>query len=208
MLHPHTELRFVGPHMGHGVFATRPIPKGTITWVRCDLDQTLSPERIDGFPGSLRAAIEKYAFIDKHGDCVLCWDNARYVNHSCEATCLGPGYDFEIAVRDIAAGEELTDDYGLLNIDVAFTCRCGSPSCRREIRPDSFLANGDRWDALIADAFFRLAEVEQPLWELVRETDEVARALAGIAPIASCLGNYFRRPRPEPSGSAVAIGAP
>lgn len=34
------------------------------------------------------------------------------VNHSCEAPCLGSGYEFEIAVRALLPGEELTDDYG------------------------------------------------------------------------------------------------
>jgi hypothetical protein len=194
MLHPHTELRFVDPDMGYGVFASRFIPKGTITWVRDDLDQTFSPTGFARFSPFYRDLLDTYSFVDKEGDYVLCWDHARFVNHACEAACLSPGYGFEIAVRDVAAGEELTDDYGTLNIDVAFSCRCGSPRCRKVIRPDDLLAYGDRWDALIADSFFRLSSVEQPLWELVREKDEVARALGRQAPIASCRQNYFRLP--------------
>jgi hypothetical protein len=208
MLHPHTELRFVDPHIGYGVFASRFIPKGTITWVRCDLDQTFPPERLASFSGYLRTLVDRYSFIDQRGDYVLCWDHARYMNHGCEATCLSPGYGFEIAVRDIAAGEELTDDYGALNIDVPFACRCGSAACRREIRPDDLLAYGDLWDARIEAAFFRLPEVEQPLWELVRERDEVARALAGVTPVASCRQNHFRPQRTEPASLALALGTP
>ena len=49
MLHPHTELRHVSKLIGYGVFATQLIPKGTITWVRDDLDQTFSPGEIAGF---------------------------------------------------------------------------------------------------------------------------------------------------------------
>ena len=33
MIHPHSELRFFSPEVGWGVYATRFIPKGTITWV-------------------------------------------------------------------------------------------------------------------------------------------------------------------------------
>ena len=39
MIHPDTELRYVNDAIGYGVFATRHIPCGTITWVRDHLDQ-------------------------------------------------------------------------------------------------------------------------------------------------------------------------
>ena len=32
MIHPDTELRFISPEIGFGVFATKLIPQGTITW--------------------------------------------------------------------------------------------------------------------------------------------------------------------------------
>ena len=192
MLHPDTELRFIDPIMGYGVFALRPIPRGTITWVRDSLDQTFSPARFAKVPPPLRDMVDRYSFVDKDGDRVLCWDLARYLNHACEATCLSPGYGFEIAVRDIAAGDELTDDYGTLNIDVAFDCRCGSPRCRKEILPDDLLRFADRWDGLIAVGFAALEAVAQPLWELVHEKEDVAAALAGKAPIRSCRDNLHR----------------
>ena len=44
LVHPDSELRFVNPVIGHGLFATRLIPKGTITWVGDDLDQFITPE--------------------------------------------------------------------------------------------------------------------------------------------------------------------
>lgn len=197
MLHPNTELRFISPSMGYGVFATRLISKGTITWVRDELDQTFTFDRLARLPPPLRELADRYSFIDRHGDYILCWDHARYLNHACEPTCISPGYGFEIAVCDIAAGEELTDDYGTLNIDVSFTCGCGSPQCRKEIRSDDLLRYGEHWDALIADSFSRLSLVAQPLWELVREKDELARVLAHRAPIASCRQNYCSRGRPH-----------
>ncbi|MFO0555232.1 MAG: SET domain-containing protein [Polyangiaceae bacterium] len=191
MLHPATELRFIDSVIGYGVFATQRIPKGTLTWVRDELDQTFTPERMKRFSTFHRELLDRYSFVDRHGDYVLCWDHARYINHACEATSLSPGYGFEIAVRDIEQGEELTDDYGTLNIDVPFTCCCGSAVCRKEIRPDDLVRYADGWDRLIAGVFGRISQVAQPLWELVTEKDEVARVLAGELPIASCRQNFF-----------------
>jgi hypothetical protein len=200
MLHPGTELRFINSLIGYGVFAVRDIPKGTVTWARDELDQTFTPARLHRFSPFHRALLDRYAFVDRRGDSILCWDHARYINHSCEASCLSPGYGFEVAVRDIPAGEELTDDYGSLNLDGPFTCHCGLPGCRKEILPDDLLRYGALWDGRIAAAFRFLTVVEQPLWELVPEKDEIARVLAGKAPIASCRENYCGPPLRRVSG--------
>ena len=34
MLHPDTEVHFIDPKIGSGIFASRPIPRGTIIWVQ------------------------------------------------------------------------------------------------------------------------------------------------------------------------------
>src|SRR5690242_15577324 len=109
MVHPDTELRFVNPAIGWGVFATRPIPRGTLTWVLDKLDHCFTPAEFAQLPEYARLQLHKYSYMDRRGDHVLCWDHARFINHSCAANCLSVGYDFELAVRDIAAGEELTD---------------------------------------------------------------------------------------------------
>lgn len=194
MLHPHTELRWIDERIGFGVFATRPIPRGTVTWVRDELDQVIAPAHFARLPGPMRATVDKYSFVDRHGDYILCWDVARFLNHACEATCLSPGFDFEIAIRDIAEGDQVTDDYGSLNIDVPFECLCGSPRCRREIRPDDLLAHGEVWDRDLGRAFCELERVAQPLWELVREKDEVGRVLCGGRALPSCRENYCPPP--------------
>ena len=41
MLHPDTTLAWIDDTIGVGVIATKPIPKGTITWARDALDLTL-----------------------------------------------------------------------------------------------------------------------------------------------------------------------
>ncbi len=177
MVHPTTELRFVSPTIGWGVFATQPIPRGTITWALDALDQRFTPAEAAAMPPYARAQLDKYSYIDARGDHVLCWDHARFFNHSCAANCLSVGYEFELAVRDIAAGEELTDDYGTLNPLEPFACFCGAPSCRKQVLPDDYLRLGAEWNRLARDAFFLMRSVPQPLWDVVSERAVVEAAL-------------------------------
>jgi uncharacterized protein len=154
-----------------------------------------------------RAIVAKYCFVDARGDFVLCWDPARYLNHSCDPTCRSAGYDFEIAVRDIHPGEELTDDYGSLNLEYDFTCLCVSPLCRQKIRPGDLLKYADSWDRCIAGPFRLIATVPQPLWPFVREKEAVEAALAGRVPIASCRENYYEFQLPADFGSTAHTDA-
>lgn len=58
---------------------------------------------------------------------------AFYINHSCEGN-LGCSAEGDlVALRDIAHGEELTYDYGLVEAKPEFImhCTCGTPSCRK-----------------------------------------------------------------------------
>jgi uncharacterized protein len=191
MVHPHSELRYINEKIGYGVVATRLIPRGTITWVADPLDQVFTPEEVERIPPVLQPLLEKYSWINGKGLTVLCWDHARFINHSCEATCLSPGFDFEFAVRDILPGEQLTDDYGMLNPQESFLCHCGSPRCRDFILADDFLKYGAEWDRMLSVAFPLIRAREQPLWPLVAEKAEVERVLSGAAPLPSCMVHYL-----------------
>ena len=90
MIHPDTDLRYVNDVIGYGVFATRPIPRGTITWVRDNLDQAFSTDQILRMAEPYKQILAKYGYTDRHGATILCWDHARFMNHSCEASCLSP----------------------------------------------------------------------------------------------------------------------
>lgn len=67
-------------------------------------------------------------------------NSARWINHACEPNCESEeqaGRIFIRALRDIAAGEELSFDYRLVidarhtpKLKKAYACRCGSPKCR------------------------------------------------------------------------------
>jgi hypothetical protein len=194
MIHPDTELRFVNRAIGYGVFATRLIPRGTITWVRDRLDQAFTPAQIEAFPAHYRDTLLKFTFVDGRGEFVLCWDLARYINHSCDASCRSAGFDFEVALRDIQPGDELTDDYGSLNLDYDFPCSCGTPQCRGVIRPDDLLTYADAWDRQAADPFRLIASVAQPLWPFSEEQAAITAALEGRTPIPSVKENYVNVP--------------
>ena len=190
MLHPHTELRYIGPEVGSGVFATENIPMGTISWVQDPLDQVIDlnthPEYKD-YPDYL----ERYSFRNALGQYVLCWDRARFVNHNCEANCLSPGLDFEICIRDIEKGEQLTNDYGSLNLEFCMDCHCGSVHCRKVTRPLDFPQLAPLWDKSLRRAFPSIEKVKQPLWNRLKDPAFVKACLKDHRKIPSILAHYF-----------------
>jgi uncharacterized protein len=185
VIHPDSELRFVDGTIGYGLLATSLIPHGTLTWVRDDLDQIVDPAADVALPPMLAALVHKYSYLEPRGR-VLCWDHGRFVNHSCDPNCCSTGFDFEIAVRDIQPGEQITDDYGSLNVDYEFECRCGSPRCRGTIRATDITRFADDWDRDAAAAVERAGSVPPPLWPLLTEQADVERALRGEVLLPSC----------------------
>jgi uncharacterized protein len=192
MIHPQTALSFIDPIVGFGVIATKRIPRGTITWARDRMDSAMTEAEVTRLGPLFRAQLDRFSFIDGAGLRILCWDIARYVNHSCEAVCLAPGVDFEIAVRDIEPGEQLTDDYGTLNLTEPFECACSSKACRKIIQPDDPMRLADGWDAQVQAAFPEIDRVEQPLWPLINRPDDVNAVLQGRAPYPSCRAHFVK----------------
>jgi hypothetical protein len=167
VIHPATELRYVSEAIGLGVFAKERIPRGTITWTRDPLDRTLRPGEFDTMPPIQQAAIVKYVFADPAGNYLLGWDAARFVNHSCAATCRNVGARFDVAIRDIVAGEQITSDNAELNIAEEFNCLCGAPVCCGKIRPDDRLRLGAAWAGQIGELLPLIESVPQPLRDFV-----------------------------------------
>lgn len=163
MMHPATELRPVDPEIGLGVFATAPIPRGTVTWILCRFDLVFAPPDVAALPPPYRAIVDRYAYVDADANSILCWDAGRYVNHSCDPPMLGVGRGFEIAVRDIAVGEQITCDYGGLNLTAPLPCRCGSPRCRGTIDADDVLRRWPDLDRAVRGALDVARAVPQPL---------------------------------------------
>ncbi len=169
MLHPLTELKYVSDEIGYGIFATAPIPKGTMTWVRDELDRIFTPSDVLQLSEASRENLLKYSYRTHQGDYFFCWDLARYVNHSFYPNTMITPLGFELAIRDISAGEELTNDYGTLNIIEAFTCASGPTSQRDMVKPDDLSRFHQEWDKLLKEAFRDHSKVLQPLEKLLSQ---------------------------------------
>ena len=162
MIHPDTELRFISNEIGYGVVATKFIPAGTVTWVLDQLDREFTPLELQQMAPIYQNILDTYTFRNNKGNYILCWDNGRYVNHSFNSNCLTTAYDFEIAIRDIQPGEQLTDDYGYLNIPLPF--RAADEGTRRKIvYPDDLLKYYKVWDNKIKKVFGNITKQQQPL---------------------------------------------
>jgi len=192
MIHPHTELQFINDEIGFGVVATRLIPKGTITWVLDDLDQEFTPKQFSKLNPRMQHMLDFYTYRNNKGNFVLCWDHARFVNHSFKSSCLSTSYDFEFAIRDILPGEQLTDDYGYLNILEPFE-PVDEGTERKVVYPDDLLRMSDEWDAVLKEVFPSMLLVEQPLIDLIPENirRKAQKVAAGNLAMDSIGKNYY-----------------
>ena len=192
MIHPDTELRYIDDTIGYGVIATKKIPKGTVVWVQDKFDQEFSPEEVDTMEPIYKDLISKYTFRNQVGNHILCWDFGRYVNHSFNSNCLTTGYEFEIAIRDIEPGEELTDDYGYLNISPNFVVR-GEHAGRKTFYPDDLLRYHKLWDSILIESIPFITQVDQPLGTLISNEvwKEIQEIIDGRKEMKSILANYY-----------------
>jgi 16S rRNA (cytosine1402-N4)-methyltransferase len=127
--HPLLEFRKSGIH-GTGAFARQAIPSGT--QVIEYLGERISKEE------SLRRCMRNNEYVfrldetsDLDGD--VSWNPARLLNHSCDPNCEAVherGHIWIVSTRAIAAGEEVTFNYGFdLDRYRDYPCACGSPRC-------------------------------------------------------------------------------
>jgi hypothetical protein len=167
MIHPKTELRFISEEIGYGVFATENLPVGTITYVKDSLESIISPTDYLMHSPEVKAVIDKYSYIDQDGNRIVSWDFAKYVNHCCNCNTMSTGYGFEIAIRDILKGEQITDEYGIFNLEYEMEVQCGSKNCRKILGPNDFDNLHQNWDNKIQIALPHLFSVEQPLMTFI-----------------------------------------
>ncbi len=195
MIHPDTKLQFISESIGYGVVATKLIPKGTVTWVQDDLDRIFTPKDESDVAPVMREYLDRYCFTNALGHKILCWDHAKFVNHSFNPSCMSTAYDFEIAIRDIEPGEQLTDDYGYLNIEEPFEAE-DEKTDRKIVYPDDILKFHEQWDALIKTNLTRILAVQQPLKNFIpqetwNEFEKVIRGESELKSIKSC---HYDRP--------------
>ena len=104
------------PIQGLGVFARRDIGKGTMVW-RLDLrfDRLIETEVYEQLTGPAKDYLDRYAYPRRSDPRFIVFeaDDARYMNHAEDPNCDFSSGDAAYALRDIAAGEELTCDYNV-----------------------------------------------------------------------------------------------
>jgi len=124
---------------GTGLFARVPIPAGArvLEYVG---------EKISKSESLRRCQQENYYIFslddDWDIDGSVDWNLARFANHCCEPnseTDIIDGQIWIVALRDIAAGEEITYNYTYdLDDYREHPCRCGTPSCVGYIIAEEF----------------------------------------------------------------------
>lgn len=128
----------ISPVRGRGLFVTSPFHPGEVAlchaWVhvRGYVFARHSLEIADPGPLFQRSEIQiaDNLFIGAihPDDCMIA------SNHSCEPNTAVQGQIVFVAVREIAAGEELAHDWATTDDAMyAIECRCGSAACRRII---------------------------------------------------------------------------
>ena len=166
MMHPDTQLGFVSDQVGLGVFASRRIPAGTVVYVADKLDIYLLPDDPLIQSNEYRDHIEKYSYMDETGTRIICWDHGKYVNHCCNANTMSTGYGFEVAIRDIQPGEQVTDEYGMFNLDQPMDLQCQNGPCRGKVCAGDLDRHFREWDKKVVKALANVMNVEQPLYDL------------------------------------------
>lgn len=192
MIHPKTEVRLINKEVGYGLVATEFIPAGTITWALDKLDKEYTPSEYSKMDPIYQEILETYTFRNNQGNRILCWDNGRFVNHSFNSNCLTTAYDFEIAIRDIHPGEQLTDDYGYLNIIEAFK-GVDEGMERKVVYPDDLVNFHQEWDEKLLAVFNKIPTLKQTLKPFISEEvwNEVLLVASGKKEMESILKNYY-----------------
>lgn len=196
MIHPDSTLHLFDTQIGSGVRATRPIPRGTLLWVRDPLDRIVRDEVKRRMPEDIQRLCARFGYQDHRGSWILCWDNAKHVNHSCAPTMRGLGPDAMIAVRDVLEGEELSCDYAECNLEEELGCLCKAQNCRQTITGDDLLHYWREWQDEIESALALASSLPQPLLEAATNRVELRRVISGMAPPPTLRDVHFDRNHP------------
>ncbi len=135
------QVRRSGVH-GKGVFALTALAVGE-TLIEYTGERITWKEALRRHPHDPTQPNHTFYFHidDKHViDANVGGNAARWINHACDTNCEADEVDGRIfikATRDIAPGEELFYDYGLVideklttKLKKEYACHCGSPDCR------------------------------------------------------------------------------
>jgi hypothetical protein len=171
---------------GIGLITTQAIPRGSVVWMPCRSCEIWSPEAIAQVSEERASWLDKYAYTLASGSALLPCHDAYVMNHSCSANVLDFGLDFGVAVRDIAAGEEITLDYRTFVNDPPWTiqCVCGAQGCVGQFQAQDGLAPAvqNQWRAAIQAVLPLVPKVQQPLHAVLLECSPSYRRLVDGQP--------------------------
>lgn len=102
---------------GIGLFAGQRVPAGTPVWrFAAPLDRIYTVAQVAALPAVARAFLKRYGYR-RHTHIFLCGDDGRFVNHADLPSCVAADDGASIAARDLAIGDELTEDYRAFDDD-------------------------------------------------------------------------------------------
>lgn len=110
---------------GLGLFTVEAVPAGAPVWrFQPGFDRALTPPEVSALPAPAREYVERYGYRRlSDGVWILSGDHACFMNHAVPPnTGMPPGQPgalCTVALRDLAAGEELTCDYFAFDADAA-----------------------------------------------------------------------------------------
>ncbi len=181
----HTVQR--SPLHGNGVFAARDIPAGTriIEYTGAHITPEEADEKHPANPDDPFHTFYFSLSCGKVIDGAQNGNDARWVNHSCSPNCeteenaTGTRV-YVVALRDIAQGEELFYDYGLVmdeeitqTLKDQYRCLCGSDNCRGTMLALPDEADTDSADARQTDRqLAKLRKKHKKLKKRVRKLEE------------------------------------
>jgi SET domain-containing protein len=112
------------PIHGLGLFAAESVSQGAVVWKFAPgFDLTVAPDELDRLSDPALRLFRRYAYLDRLlGEYVLCFDDARFMNHSAapnldDVSEVRDGMGVTVAARDVHAGEELTCDYAAFDAE-------------------------------------------------------------------------------------------
>jgi uncharacterized protein len=137
-LSPKLEARNYPEKGGYGVFAREPLKQGEVLAVWGGI--VVPGARLDEYSEYAQThgiQVEEDLFLlPLTGD-----DPSDYFNHSCDPNSGLNGQICLVAMRPVAADEEICFDYAMSDSNPydEFDCQCGAPTCRGRIVADDWM---------------------------------------------------------------------
>ncbi|MDO9035173.1 MAG: SET domain-containing protein-lysine N-methyltransferase [Methanoregula sp.] len=150
---------------GKGLYARQRVPKGTIICFESAGYRVIPAEEYE----TMSESAKEHVYRRDDGTYIAPSDDSKYFNHSCDANVLDSRLGFDIVVKDIQKGKEVTYDYRAFSFK-EMQCHCGAKNCCKFITYEHPVPEKLRlfWAKKVDSALRQVNKVTQPLQEKVR----------------------------------------